>query len=233
MIVIVVIVLLSLTLHPGPSSSKSAAVVYGEPISAPQATGPAEAAQATQKGGPWTPSALEGWGAPVSQSGTSGSVTNCTTVWSNSSTVVVDATPADASPGELGFWVLYSLNAGGDLLLTDVFEANGTVHASNGLEVTGSCASTYSTALGLPADLANSTTVAATANAAGGATFLTDHPGAWQLFTAIGDLWTVLYTSCSLYAPSGTGAIFTGFFNGTTGASTLTPVTETVPCSSA
>jgi hypothetical protein len=223
-VVIVVVVIAAIALHAS-SSPTAAAVVFGQPMSEAAALGPAESTQATRTGGPWTTFGLEGWGISTSVSGGAGAIASCTTLWQNSTPLTIEATPAGASAGELAFWVLLATNAAGDVLLTSVSEANGTVLASNAAEYGGTCFDGSSTDPAIPSGLVPSTTVAATADDSGGSTFLAKNPGASQLFTVLENLWVILYTSCSLVDASGTGSLFLAEYNATTGVAIGSPTT--------
>jgi hypothetical protein len=231
-VLVAVGVVVALLLHafPLPSSGGSSSVRFGTPLEYSQVIGPAEAAQAGRTGGPWTADDALGYDLSQSYTGAGGLVTNCTTVWENSSPVVFPATAAGASPGSVAAWIVLSVNSTGALLLTTVTELSGAVVGSNGIVVEGSCTGTFTEFGAIPASVVDSGVVATAALAAGGSSFLTSHPGAEGYLGLFGPVWDVIYTTCSPFGTSGTGEEFSAGFYATNGTLLLTLGPGAVPC---
>jgi len=190
----------------------SAATTFGDPLRSSQAITAATSAQASAQDGPWTLDSMVGVG--VSQSSSSGSTAQelgeqgCSTVWATSTSSVVPATPSSAPAGLVSWWVVASNDTAGDLLLTLVTNVSGTVQAANIVILSGSCTTTFTGAGEMPTSVIDSSTAVATANAAGGSTFLADNAGAAEDLTILGPYWVIIYTTCSFYEPTGTGSEF-------------------------
>jgi hypothetical protein len=200
-IVVVVVVVLSVLLWPAPGRP----VMYGTPLLESQAIGPGEIAQASMAGGPWDLVALVGLGVGTSPSGLGHFLAGCSTVWANSSGFVVVATPSNASAGEFAFWLMVATNVSGVALLTGISDTNGTVVATNDLVVEGTCIDQFDAYGAISGSVVDSSVVATAANASGASFFLTNYSVSAQVVALLGPYWEVLYTTCSVFSPKGTG----------------------------
>ena len=215
-VVAIVVVLAVLSFHLLLPSA-SASLVVGKTMLYSQAIGPAEEAQTSIANGPWAPTEVIGLGVPQSASGYAGLVHGCTVVWETSSTLVVPATPANASAGALSVWIAASDDAAGNVLLTFVNDLSGAVTAQNAVELQGSCVADYKLLGPVPASIVDSSEVALAADALGGSAFLGAYPGATKIVGVLGPYWEVEYTTCSFFASGGTGTQFAAFFYATNG----------------
>lgn len=228
-VAVAVILILVVVLHPPVKPSN----IVGTPVPESMVVGPAEKAAALMSGGPWTIDAVLGLGLPSSYSGVGGLITNCSTVWENSSSIELPSTPSSATPGEEAFWLVAMTNASEDALLIDVHDISGVLVASNGVVVHGSCTSSFTVLGAVPSTVIDSTSAAAAADAAGGSTFLHDYPGTTIMLELLGPSWIVLYTTCNLMAPSGTGNVFEAAYWATNGTVLVSPQTTSMNCASA
>jgi len=226
-VVVVILALLALHLH---GTTNSVASVAGEPILYSQAVGPAKAAQGKMSGGPWTIDAVVGFGISQSSSGGGGLVNGCTTLWENTSIFLLPATPSNASAGEVSAWFLVSSNPSGDALMTFVSDLSGSIVASNGVELQGSCTSTFTELGAVPTSVVDSSTVAQSAAGLGALSFLSNHPGASTMLGLLGPYWMVELTTCSLPNPSGSGTEFAALFYASNGTLFLNGGVSQVPC---
>jgi hypothetical protein len=205
--------------------------VWGTPLAYSQTVGPTSTAQASRSGGPWSPIAVLGIGSPDSPSGGGGLASGCTTTWSNSSDLVAPATPGNATAGKAATWLVISSDSGGAKLMTLVSETSATVVASNLVEWTGSCLGAFTAGGKIVTAPLDSSVVGASTNTAGGASFASSHTVVTRAFLLTGDLWTVIYTTCDLYASSGgSGSEFVGVFNATSGVSVGTQGAMAAAC---
>jgi hypothetical protein len=210
--VVVVALLLAtgvISLH---QASSPATVTFGPPFTDAQAISPGISAQTSAKDGPWSPTAIVGIVANVdstsSASTKSVGATGCSTVWSASKSTVAPATPSDAGPGQASWWMLASSDASGDVLLTLVTNVDGSIQGGNIVILSGSCTSTFTKSGGLSSSAVSSSAAIDSANAAGGSTFLTGHPGSTEEMFLIGSYWDILYTTCAVNASGGSGTVF-------------------------
>lgn len=167
-------------------------------------------------------------------------LSSCTVRWSggNAPTLTVPATPTSAPLGSAAFWTFGFVNSTNDLLLVSVIEGNASLLATVG----GSkCTTLFASLAPLTSGVVDSPIVAQNASAAGGSSWLAQHPGAteaWNLvpglslgFLATPPTWRADYTTCSLAATAGTsGAVFNATLTGATGAVTQ-HANGTVACS--
>jgi hypothetical protein len=167
------------------------------------------------------------------------STTNCNLTWPNGvpSSIAVPATPSSASAGTSAYWAFGLKNISGDLLIEVV--SSGT--ASDLLTLTGGDCATYGSILvTFPSGIVDSPAIIAAANGVGGTAFLAAHPGASEVWGAvggesflgfgIGPEWYVEYSTCSLTSTTAsTGAIFNATLGGTTGA-VISTHTANVSC---
>jgi hypothetical protein len=216
---------LSLRAHSG-----SAPNVVGTPIPSSQALGPGETAQSKYGGGPWSLYDAFGYGTSRSVLSTGGPATGCQTTWENTSVFTLPSTPSNATAGEVSGWFLVSGNSGGSILLTLVTDVGGTIQAANAVEVTGSCVATFVYFGKVPSGVVSSTVVATATGPIGGTNFLSAHSGASVLLILLGIYWEVEYTTCSLFAPSGSGENFTALFYATNGTQFGPPTDKTGSC---
>jgi len=240
-VVVVLVVVAMLALHgrssaavsvePYPPVHCSPSDVCGTPLLYSQIDGPAAAAQALQPGAPWTLEAALGVGENQSVTGVGGLVTGCTEPWVNSSVITLPATPSNASAGKLSIWLVASDNSSGDVLLTYVTDISGSITASNGVVLYGSCTTDF-TLGAIPSSVVDSSLVATSADGLGGTSFLESHSGITTIVGIEASVWEVQYTTCSLFDPTGNGQLFVALFYATNG--TLVPGAEgtlSEPCS--
>ncbi len=212
-------------------ASATAPTVLGTPLAYSQTVGPTQSALASQSGGPWNPAAVLGIASSESPSGAGGIVSGCTEPWVNGTFEVAPATPSNATAGKVSTWLVISENSGGVILMTLVSELTSTVIASNLAELQGSCVSAYTGHGALANPVVDSTAVAGSANANGGAGFLSANPGATRAFLLVGGLWMVIYTTCDMYQPSaGPGSEFLAAYNATTGSTSLSGQSGPTTC---
>jgi hypothetical protein len=217
-VIVVVIIVLAGVLH---SAVQPAGATYGTPLLYSQVTGPAALAQGTMKDGPWAPVDVLGLSTGASGVSVPGSqgVGGCTSVWTNSSTFVVPATPSNATAGQVSTWIVASQNATGAVLLTLVSSVNHGIVAANVVLMTGTCTATFREFGAIPGSVIDSSTAVSEANAGGGSSFLAQYSAPTKLLGILGPYWTILYSTCSYYSPSGSGNEFEDFLyavNGTT-----------------
>jgi len=218
-VIVVAIIVIAGVLHP---VAQSTVTTYGTPLLYSQAAGPAESAQATMEDGPWTAVAVLGIStgtSVLSGSASQGLGSGCTPIWSNSSSFVVPATPSNATAGKVSSWIVASQNGTGAVLLTFVSSLTGGVVAANVILMTGSCTSTFREFGVIPGSVIDSSTAVAKANAAGGSSFLAHYSATTEMIGILGPYWEILYSTCSFYAPSGSGTQFADVLyagNGTT-----------------
>lgn len=183
-----------------------------------------EARENSTAGGPWTPTAIFGLGLTTGYNGTPGFISGCSTVWENSSNLLLPSTATSASSGEVAGWLIFASDPSGELLATSVAQVGPTVVASDAAIFKGSCTETFTTLGSIPTGVEDSPTVVAATNAMGGTAFLSTHAVVSVELLLLGAYWSVEYSTCSFFATSGTGTNFTALFDATTGAS-LGPAT--------
>jgi len=181
-------------------------------------------------GGPWTPTALLGLGLATGYNGTPGFLPGCSTVWENSSNLVVPTTPAASPSGEVAGWMMFASGPSHELLSTAVYQTGATILASNTAIFQGSCTPEFTTFGAVPTGVVDSPTVVAAANALGGTSFLSTHSIRSVELLLLGPYWSVEYSTCSYFATSGTGSNFTALFHATTGVSLGAPTTTSGQC---
>jgi hypothetical protein len=214
-----------------PSSTGSSATTFGTPLKYSQIVGPAETAQASRAGAPWTPDTAVGFSVSQSSTGEGGLVSGCNALWENSSPIVVPATPSGAPTGAVAMWILASVNSSGAVLLTFISDLSGTIVASNAIVVEGSCTSTFTELGAIPTTVVDSTVVATTALGEGGSTFLSEYPGSVEGIELLGDFWEVVYVTCSPFTSSGgTGVILATLFYASNGTFISSVGPETAGC---
>lgn len=153
---------------------------------------------------------------------------NCSYDWPHGepANLAVPATPTSAGAGSSAYWVVGLKNQSNGLLLETISDGSAsalvTIHA-------GYCAEVAGYLVQFPSASVDSPSVVASVNAAGGGSFLINHPNATQLWGAVGGIslgvlgattpeWYVEYTSCTFPAISGeTGAFFNATVAGLTG----------------
>jgi len=217
-VVVVVVVIAAAWATLARSSSHWTPAITGKPMLYSQAITPAHATQATEAGSPWTVYAVFGLGMSQSASGGGGLINGCSTVWENSSTFTLPATPSNATGGQVAGWIVLSGDAAGNMLMTFVNDLSGTIVASNAIVFSGSCTSTFKEFGAATTSPVDSSTVVASAGSHGGSNFLSGHSGATTILALLGPYWEVEYTTCSFLYPSGSGTQYVGIFyagNGT------------------
>ncbi len=132
----------------------------------------------------------------------------CSSVWSASKSLLAPATPTDATPGQVSWWVLVSSDTAGDVLLTLVTNTGGSIHGADIVILSGSCTSTFTEFGGILSSAVDSSTAVQSADAAGGSTFLSEHPGATEELVLAGSYWAIDYTTCTPDSTGGTGTQF-------------------------
>ncbi|MFZ0699193.1 MAG: hypothetical protein WAN74_03260 [Thermoplasmata archaeon] len=220
------------------SSGSASGISTNPPYSS--ALGAASSTVHGASGGPWTIVAGVGIALASNVTEPATNISNefdtsgCIFAWQGAPPTLVTfpATPAQATPGTAGAWAFVSTNPSLSALVTVVTDAG----AVNLFTISGSCAADFALLSSLPGNAVDSTHAAASANTAGGTTFLIAHPEAARVYAiaAAGPLafWDVTYSTCPLISnPNATGLQF----NLTEYASTGTPVTPgstgTVSCS--
>jgi hypothetical protein len=202
------------------------------PLSFSQASAVAESAASRYSSGDWEP--IAGIAAltsapvliPLGLLGTNASnaaaTANCTLTWVGTPTnLTVPAYTGAVGAGLSPDWGLVLANGGSGLLIVTVIDGSARPIVALG----GDCA-TFGVLLGSLAGAVDSPAVAASAQAHGGASFLTEHPGALVEMAVLGGFpllgspaeWIINYTSCSLFASGGTSATLGFTFNADTGA---------------
>lgn len=166
------------------------------------------------------------------------SSTNCTLSWPHGvpANIAIPATPSSAAVGTSAYWTIGFKNITNDLLIEVVSDGLASALLTIG---GGSCAVIGSVLLTFPDGMIDSPAIIAAANQAGGAAFLAGHPGASEVWGAVGGEsffglsvspeWYVEYSSCSFPAASGTGEIFNATLGGTSGA-VISTHTANVSC---
>lgn len=217
---VVGVVLLRSLPHSGTSAFGPAPV--GTALDEAAAARAGDARENSTSGGPWSATAIYGLGLSGGYNGSSGFVPGCSTVWENGSNLLVPVTPTSAAAGFVSGWLFFAKNPSSELLITAVYQTGTAITASNVIILQGSCITAF-TALGpVPSSIVDSTTVVASTNSMGGSTFLSSHTVQAVSLIVLGDYWSVEYTTCSFFAPSGSGENYTAIFDATTGA-TLAP----------
>lgn len=234
-VLVVVLVLLAALWAAGRlhSSAGSSGVghVEGTPLLYSQASGPAATAQSQAEGAPWTTYGVEGWGLDESVAGAGGLIANCTTLWSNASTIVIPETPANASTGMLAAWIFAATNASGALLLTVVADVSGSVTGSNVVIVRGACTALFTGEGPIGSAPVDSSTVVRSADADGGTAYRASHTVATELVSLLGPYWDVVYTSCDLFnSNGGSGSEFAAVFYAGNGTLVSNLGVTSVPC---
>jgi hypothetical protein len=230
-VVIVVLVVAVLFLGGVFKTGGTTANVVGAATDYSSAEPQAQGASSSTSGGPWTLIAAEGLNMSSSISNpdygglSGGSGCSYTAVTGAPSNVVFPATASTATPGTAATWIFISDNSAGDLLF--VLTAQGTSTAI--VEGNAQCGAGFSGSTGLSGKtVADSTTIATTANSDGGSSFLASHPGATELFVLVSASsvtgWEVSYSTCA-FAASGSGTTWTALFNAT--GSVLEPGSST------
>ncbi len=224
-IVVAVLLILAGTFRPAASTSVTNGVV-GTPILYSAAVGAARTAQSSAQDGPWTLYALEGIGTDqgVSGSGSAGGfgLAGCTTDWASSASFAAPATPSNATAGAVGFWFAVSVNASSAVLIAIVYELpGGSLTAEPMAIVTGVCVGTETEFGAIPSSAVDSSVAVGVANANGGSSFLAGHSGVSQVLLQAGPYWIVGYTTCGVYATSGSGLYWADELYATNGTEIL------------
>lgn len=209
--------------------------VYGSPFSFSSFYAPASSSGLGAPGGPWTPVVAFGVAISYDERGTLGTEGlgggNCSAVWTQNSTPELLATPSGALPGEVSAWFLFSINATDGALLTIASNTSGSVNAVAAAVVPQSCLVGIAGYAPLNGSIVDSTQAAATADLAGGTTFLASNPGATQEFLAADNTWTVVYSTCAFSGSSGSGTEFVANVGALSGALIQAETLASVPCS--
>jgi hypothetical protein len=147
---------------------------------------------------------------------------NVTLIGVPPTSVTVVSTPAGSSPGTAGFWIVGFSNTSGGAL--GVIVADGTPTALFSVGPTA-CPKLTDNLLPFPNGAADSSSIVATVNGAGGSTFLAAHGNASQIYFGVGGfgflvpepVWEVVYNSCPLaLVANSTGDEFNATVEGTT-----------------
>ncbi len=146
--------------------------------------------------------------------------------------IQVDGTPASAKVGASAFWMVLYVNGTGGAV--GVMVDGGAAQPLFTLGGNTTCQSYLRFLVPFPTGAPDSPAVVAAANAAGGASFLSAHPNATQVFLGASIVlllptWEVSYSTCApTIASNVTGSEFNATLSGTT---VQTHSTGTVSCS--
>jgi hypothetical protein len=209
--------------------------VYGSPFSFASFYVPAAASGTTAPGGPWTPVVAFGVAVSSDERGTLGTAGlgggNCTPLWTANSTPELPATPSSALPGEVSGWFLFSTDGAGTALLTIATNTSGSVKAVALVVVPEACLVGIAGYGMLNASIVDSPEAAATADLAGGLSFLISNPGATREYIAADNTWTVVYSTCPFSGSAGTGSEFLASVSALSGALIQSQTLSSIPCS--
>ncbi len=215
---------------------------FGPPLAYGQVDSLAHGAAANASGGPWVIVGAEGIGVSSAVGGGNAAATlsgGCTStpIAGSPSSYTLDATPSDATPGEVAGWIFIAKNPSASSIL--MIAVNATAAVPLGL-VSGCSLVTQLDAMASVTGLAvvNETVVVATFDQAGGSSFLTGQSIGIQAFVLFGSssltlgqaVWMVLYSTCSPTATGGTGTALVGMYSATTGVSIAPPTEESESC---
>jgi hypothetical protein len=208
--------------------------IVGNPLDSAAALSAGQAAGSQAQDGPWHPDTILGVSttqssASAAQAGEYESL-GCSTVWVNSSNSVVPATPGSAAPGVVSWWLIFSNDSQGYLLITLVTNLSGVPAASNLVILSGGCTSTFTAVGTIPSPVIGSEAATSTADGDGGSVFLAEHAGATRELAIEGPLWYVGYTTCSFYGGSGSGIQFQIGLYAQNGTVEESATTTTGPC---
>jgi hypothetical protein len=212
--------------------------VVGSPSSFSQNEHSVGSAASNTSGGPWKLVAAVGInmttsysGPDLSSFGAGGSGCTFSPAQGAPASPTLPSTPRSAVPGTAAGWLFIAIAPSNDVMIY-LYAQNTTsaLFAGN-----PACGAEFSGAVSLTStSVVDSTVVAASANADGGASFLAAHPGATELFIITGSSgavgWVVEYTTCPLTATSGSGTQFEQGFEATSGVTIIGPSTTTVGC---
>ena len=233
-IVVLVIVLAAvasaLVFRPSTTGTSNGPAPQGTPLDETAVARAGEARENTTSGGPWTLTAVYGLGLPGGYNGSAGFIQGCSTVWENSSNLVLPKTPASAASGEVAGWLMFASGPSSELLITDVYQTGAAIVTSNTAIFKGSCTTVFTTLGDVPSPVVDSTTVVASANAMGGTSFLSTHAVQSVQLLLLGAYWTIEYSTCPYFATGGTGTNFTALFDATDGDSLQPASTTTATC---
>jgi len=243
-VVVVAIVVLAALFALGVFKSSSAAGpgVIGPASYYSQDISGAEAAASGTSGGPWTLVGAIGINLTSSISGPDDSALGAgggcsyTPTAGAPSTVVLPATPSNASLGSASTWVFIGLDSAGDVLYILAAQGQITAFAVG----TGSCVSDINE-FGSISSISpvNASVIAASANMAGAGVFQASHPGSTLTYVllgpgpsvASGGVWAVEITTCSFGSTAGgTGTIWIEEFDASTGGVIVGAQSTTESC---
>lgn len=196
------------SLPPPPAGS----TVVGTPFDGDFAIRLGNAIANTTEGSPWSLVEDRGFGSPdsypISPRAISGLFPNCTPLWVSRTPIEFAASPPETFPGNLPNWLLVFVNNASEGLLIVDASAISQPSARVVLIAEGPCERQFAN-LGLtsvpPFD---SPQIAFLAGDVGGTRFLGNNTGASQEMTLATGAWSILYTDCSPYDPTGTGGEF-------------------------
>lgn len=240
-IVVVVILVVGLLFWLGVFSGTAAGLAGVATYSSAQ--GAAAGATKGAPGGPWTIVAAGGIAVPgnltipAENISSSSIFEGCSFGWVGTppAAVTIPATPSGTTPGKAAAWLFLATNASQGVLVTLV--ANAT--ATNLFTVSGSCTSDLDVLSAIPAGVVDSTSAAASANSAGGTTFLKAHPTSAEAYAIAStgsppfslSVWEVVYTTCTSLSETGTpGFEFNVTLDATNGEVLLPAQTTSVTC---
>lgn len=237
-VVVLLVLLVSGVLNLGGSSGSG----VGTPVPYSQAVPVAIREGQNATGGPWTVVVAEGLGIPssvsqVSPASATGNGCTFTNPPGASGVVSIDGTASSAAPGTVATWVFFAKNVSANVILL-ISVSNG--QASPISLVTGcTFVSEFSNVDPISATgVVDSPAIASSFNSAGGAGFLKNNSGATEFFLLYGadpaesssSFWGVEYDTCALTATSGTGSLFEGSFDATSGATIGPPTLSPTDC---
>jgi hypothetical protein len=153
-------------------------------------------------------------------------------------TTTLPAYSGNRSSGASPAWEFAYRNGSGTVAVVSVIDGQGAVLATlSGIECAIGAALFHS----VPANAIDSSQAAAAVQTAAHV-FLVAHPNASAVYALIGGIhfeslnvnlqWSIVYSTCSLGATTGTGAIFNATVNPLTGTVVNTSTTPDVPCRS-